>query len=76
MRADPVTQFVPADEIAGFLGDIEDVIVDVAATLPDHGEFVSRLPPASSGQQAAAAAPPAINFTLRYTRDSDELPAT
>ncbi len=76
MQPDPVTQFVPVEEIAGFLEDIEDVISDVADKLPDHGEFVSRLPAATPDQTPAAATAPAVNFTLRYTRDSDELPAT
>src|SRR4029079_9263940 len=47
MRADPVTEFVPADDLAGFLGDLAEVIEDVAARLPDHGDFVRRLPTSS-----------------------------
>ena len=31
-KADPVAQFVPVEEIVGFLNDIEDVIADVADT--------------------------------------------
>ena len=49
-KADPVAQFVPVEEIVGFLNDIEDVIDDVAKTLPDHGDFVSRLPHSSAQQ--------------------------
>jgi len=67
MRSDPVARFVPDDELAGFLGDIAEVIEDVAKDLPDHGEFVSRLP-ASSNVAEAAAQPPPVNFTLRYER--------
>jgi tryptophan halogenase len=47
-KADPVSQFVPTEEIVGFLGDIAEVIADVADQLPDHGEFVSRLPTSSA----------------------------
>jgi hypothetical protein len=69
MRPDPVTQFVAAEEIAGFLADIAEVIDDVADTLPDHGEFVRKLPP-SSASQPAAAAPPNVSFNLSYERGS------
>jgi predicted TPR repeat methyltransferase len=62
MRADPVTQFVPDDDIVGFLGDLEEVIADVAKDLPDHGEFVRRLP------SSTAAAPTSVSFNLRYER--------
>jgi len=71
MRPDPVTQFVPDDDLAGFLGDINEVIEDVAANMMDHGEFVRRLPPsteAAKNQQQSAAAMPQLNFTLRYER--------
>jgi tryptophan 7-halogenase len=47
-KADPVSQFVPTEEIVGFLGDIAEVIADVADQMPDHGEFVSRLPTSSA----------------------------
>jgi tryptophan halogenase len=46
-QPDPVTRFVPIEELAGFLDDIADVIDDVAAKMPDHGAFVAQLPPAS-----------------------------
>ena len=71
MHADPVTNFVPAEEIAGFLGDIAEVIEDVAASMPDHGSFVRSLPPstdAAASQAKAAVAAPTLNFTLRYER--------
>jgi tryptophan halogenase len=48
--ADPVTRFVPVEELAGFLGDVADVIDDVAAKMPDHGAFVAQLPRASVPQ--------------------------
>lgn len=51
-KADPVSQFVPTEEIVGFLSDIAEVVADIADQLPDHGEFVSRLP-ASSAQVTA-----------------------
>ena len=49
-KADPVSQFVPTEEIVGFLNDIAEVIQDVAVKLPDHGDFVARLPRGSSRQ--------------------------
>jgi tryptophan halogenase len=67
MKADPVTQFVPTEEIAGFLGDIAEVVEDVAGKLTDHGEFLKRLPPKSQPQQQQVA--PAINFALKYGRE-------
>jgi tryptophan halogenase len=63
MRPDPVTQFVSADDLAGFLGDLEEVIEDVSRILPDHGEFLRRLPPSSAQQPAAAAARTSISFS-------------
>jgi tryptophan halogenase len=67
MRPDPVARFVPDEELVGFLSDIAEVIEDVAKDLPDHGEFVSRLPPSSDAAKAATEAPP-VNFTLSYER--------
>jgi tryptophan 7-halogenase len=67
MRPDPVTEFVPIEEIVGFLKDVNEVIDDVADTLPDHGEFVRKLPP-SSAPLPAAAQPPKVSFTLNYER--------
>jgi tryptophan halogenase len=66
MRPDPVTEFVPDEQIAGFLEDIAEVIEDVANTMPDHGEFVTRLP--SSTPARSAMAPPTISFSLKYER--------
>jgi tryptophan 7-halogenase len=66
MKADPVTQFVGTEVIAGFLGDIAEVVEDVAANLLDHGEFIKRLPAKSEPQQEAA---PAVNFALKYGRE-------
>ena len=51
-KADPVAQFVPLEEIVGFLDDIAEVVEDVAKDLPDHGAFVAGLPQ-SSPQRAA-----------------------
>jgi tryptophan 7-halogenase len=67
MRPDPVTQFVSEDDLAGFLRDLEEVIADVAVRLPDHGEFVRRLPP-SSTPHAAAGAPAKVSFSFSYER--------
>jgi tryptophan halogenase len=71
MQPDPVTQFVGDDDLAGFLGDIGEVIEDVAAKMMDHGEFVRRLPPSSEAareRQQAASAGPQVSFALRYER--------
>ena len=63
MRADPVTQFVPDDALLGFLGDLEETIAEVAAGLPDHGEFVAHLSPDAAEQATAP-----VSFTLKYER--------
>jgi len=70
MRPDPVTQFVADEELVGFLGDIAEVIEDVAANMPDHGAFVRSLPPSTETAKAAAQpeASPQVSFTLRYER--------
>jgi tryptophan halogenase len=65
MRADPVTQFVSTEDLAGFLHDLDDVIEDVANRLPDHREFVSRLPSSSARQPDTAAT---VSFALTYGR--------
>ena len=71
MHADPVTEFVSDEDLADFLGDVAEVIDDVASKMMDHGEFVRGLPPSSDaaprGQQAASATPQ-VSFTLRYER--------
>src|SRR3954462_7778642 len=64
MKADPVTRFVADEELTGFLKDLEEVIADVAEQMPDHGEFVARLPPSSTPQPAAQS--PTISFALKY----------
>jgi tryptophan halogenase len=66
MRADPVTEFVSTDDLVGFLDDLEEVIEDVADRLPDHGEFVRRLPSSSARQPDSA--PPNVSFALTYGR--------
>jgi len=69
MHADPVTQFVSDEEIGEFLGDLAEVIEDVASKMPDHGEFVRRLPPSSPApDQGQASAAPKVTFALRYER--------
>ncbi len=67
MTPDPVSRFVSDEDLAGFLDDIADVVADVAEGMPDHGEFVSRLPPSSELSQAAAQ-PTSVSFTMRYER--------
>jgi tryptophan halogenase len=73
MKPDPVTQFVTDEDLGGFLGDLAEVIEDVAAKMQDHGTLVRSLPPsrdAASRQTARAPAiPPKVSFTLRYDRD-------
>jgi tryptophan halogenase len=70
MRPDPVTEFVADEELGSFLGDIAEVIEDVASKMPDHGEFVRNLPASTEAAKAAAqpAVPPPVSFTLRYER--------
>ena len=68
MKADPVTNFVPDEDLAGFLSDLAEVIEDNAKNLPDHGEFVRRLPPSTQAPQTATAAPTNVSFSLRYER--------
>lgn len=66
MRADPVTEFVPDDALFGFLDDLDETIAEVAAGLPDHGAFVSRLPPATAAQASPQEQP--VSFTIKYDR--------
>ena len=71
MKPDPVTNFVPDDDLAGFLSDLAEVIEDNAKNLPDHGDFVRRLPPSTQAQQAG---PPRrdqrqLQLALRTRRD-------
>jgi tryptophan halogenase len=63
MRPDPVTRFVSDDDLAGFLRDLEEVIEDVSRILPDHREFLRRLPQSSAPQSPGAPPKPSINFT-------------
>ncbi|MCH8616126.1 tryptophan 7-halogenase [Sphingomonas sp. SM33] len=55
-RPDPVAQFVPTEEIVSFLEDVADTIADVAEELPDHADFVSRLPTSTPGAQQGPSA--------------------
>jgi tryptophan 7-halogenase len=69
MNADPVTNFVSDEDIGGFLGDIAEVIEDVAERMADCGEFVRSLPtstPAPASSEGAA--PERPSFALRYER--------
>ena len=66
MTADPVTRFVPDEDLLGFLSDLADVIDDVSDKMPDHGEFVSKLPASSAPQPAEQ--PSSVNFALKYER--------
>jgi tryptophan 7-halogenase len=54
-KPDPVSQFVSDEEIAAFLNDIAAVNEDVAANMPDHGDFVASLPLSSAAQQGVGA---------------------
>jgi len=42
MGHDPNAAMVSADVRTSFLADIEDVIADVAAGMPDHAAFIDR----------------------------------
>lgn len=68
MHADPVTNFVPDETIAKFLGDIAEVIEDVAEKMPDHGKFVRELPTKTPSAEASASTPGSVSFTLSYER--------
>ncbi len=67
MQPDPVTRFVDDDELAAFLDDIADTINEVADDMPDHGEFLTRLPPST---QPKAEPHQPISFNLSYARGS------
>ncbi len=67
MRADPVTRFVPQEQLTDFLGDIAEVMQDVAERMPDHGEFVRSLSTNTPSAQASAV-PSHVSFALRYER--------
>ena len=54
-RPDPVTRFVPDDELGAFLDDLAEVIDDVADKMPGHAEFLASLP-ARSPQPVVARA--------------------
>lgn len=69
MNADPVTDFVSDADITGFLGDIAEVIEDVAEAMPDHGAFVASLPP-STPAASPASTPTSADFALKYERGS------
>jgi tryptophan halogenase len=66
MRADPVTSFLKDEELASFLGDLAEVIENVAGDLPDHGDFVRSLSPSTT--EAPSAPPAQVSFTLTYER--------
>jgi tryptophan halogenase len=42
MEPDPNAAIISADVRASFLADIEEVIADVAAKMPDHAGFIDR----------------------------------
>ena len=69
MRPDPVTQFVSDSDLTDFLGDVAEVIEDVAGRMTDHGKFVRDLPRSSEApRNAQEVAVPSVNFALRYER--------
>jgi tryptophan halogenase len=68
MKADPVTNFMPDEDIASFLADMEEVIADTAGNMIDHGEFVRRLPTSTAAATQAAAPVPHVSFALKYER--------
>jgi tryptophan halogenase len=66
MRADPVTEFVADEELDEFLADIAATNSEVAAQMPDHGEFVRSLPRQSPPQAQPILA--GVDFDLKYER--------
>jgi tryptophan halogenase len=56
-RPDPVAQFVPTEEIVGFLDDVAETIAEVAESLPDHAAFLSRLPASTPTAQQTGPSP-------------------
>ena len=58
MRADPVTRFVPPDEVDAFLADVAEVIAEVADAMPDHEAFLRALPLGSGTHEAGGPALP------------------
>jgi tryptophan halogenase len=68
MKPDPVTSFVPDDDLAGFLEDLAEVIEDNAERLSDHGEFVRTLSKSSAPQRQAAVPTNNVRFNLKYER--------
>ena len=70
MNSDPVTQFVPAEELVGFLGDLAEVIEDVADKMPDHAAFLAMLPPSSSAGPKPAAETGATIPTIKFNLES------
>jgi tryptophan halogenase len=42
-KADPMVELIPDEQALGYLRDIEEVIADTAAKMPDHADFVSRI---------------------------------
>ncbi len=61
-KADPVAQFVPVEEIVGFLNDIADVIDDVADD--DAGSWRRSSSSLPSQQRAAGGADPRRSCTI------------
>ena len=64
MTPDPVTQFVSDEQLDSFLGDLVEVIDDVAGRMSDAAAFVRGLP----SRTETATAAPHLNFALRYDR--------
>lgn len=44
MASDPVARFVDDDDLTAFLADLSETIEDVAEGMPDHADFIARLP--------------------------------
>ena len=67
MQPDPVSRFVSDQDLLAFIGDIADTIEAVANDMPDHGEFLARLPP-STPPKTDPHQP--IIFNMSYARGS------
>ncbi|HLQ12459.1 MAG TPA: tryptophan halogenase family protein [Steroidobacteraceae bacterium] len=67
MQPDPVSRFISDEDLAAFMDDIADTIEAVANDMPDHGEFLTRLPP-STPPKTDPHQP--ISFNMSYARGS------
>lgn len=64
-QPDPMVDLIPDEQAVGFLRDIEEVIRDAAARMPDHADFISRIRGSQPPQRLAAQQPaPQTGFNV------------